>query len=77
MKDYGLVSIITPNYNGVAVLSATIASVLAQTYQNWEMLIQDDGSSDDSFELVERYAKQDSRIKWERNEQEVTSRENK
>lgn len=68
MKDYGLVSIITPNYNGVAVLSATIESVLAQTYQNWEMLIQDDGSSDDSFELVERYAKQDSRIKWERNE---------
>ena len=71
MKDYGLVSIITPNYNGVAVLSATIESVLAQTYQNWEMLIQDDGSSDDSFELVERYAKQDSRIKWERNEQNM------
>lgn len=71
MKDYGLVSIITPNYNGVAVLSATIESVLAQTYQNWEMLIQDDGSTDDSFELVERFAKQDSRIKWERNEQNM------
>jgi glycosyltransferase involved in cell wall biosynthesis len=71
MKDYGLVSIITPNYNGVVVLSATIESVLAQTYQNWEMLIQDDGSSDDSFELVEQYARQDSRIKWERNEQNM------
>ena len=68
MKDYGLVSIITPNYNGRAVISQTIESVLAQTYQNWELLIQDDGSSDDSFDIVERYAKLDSRIKWERNE---------
>ena len=68
MKDYGLVSIITPNYNGRAVISHTIESVLAQTYQNWELLIQDEGSSDDSFDIVERYVKLDSRIKWERNE---------
>ena len=68
MKDYGLVSIITPNYNGRAVISHTIESVLTQTYQNWELLIQDDGSSDDSFDFVERYAKLDSRIKWECNE---------
>lgn len=67
MKDYGLVSIITPNYNGSAVISHTIESVLAQTYSNWELLIQDDGSTDCSFEVVERYAKRDPRIKWERN----------
>ena len=68
MKDYGLVSIITPNYNGSAVISYTIESVLAQTYQNWEMLIQDDGSSDNSINVVERYSKLDGRIKWESNE---------
>lgn len=68
MKDYGLVSIITPNYNGGAVIARTIESVLAQTYQNWELLIQDDGSADDSFDVVGRYAKQDARIKWELNE---------
>lgn len=71
MKDYGLVSIITPNYNGSAVISHTIESVQAQTYQNWELLIQDDGSVDDSYEVVERYAKHDARIKWERNEHNI------
>lgn len=65
MKDYGLVSIITPNYNGSTVIAYTIESVLAQTYQNWELLIQDDGSTDNSYDIVARYARLDSRIKWE------------
>lgn len=63
MKDYGLVSIITPNYNCERFIAKTIESVLAQSYQNWEMLIQDDCSKDASIRIAMEYAKKDSRIK--------------
>ncbi len=59
----GLVSIITPCYNGGKYLSETIESVLAQTYTSWEMLIVDDGSVDQSAEIVRSYEKKDSRIR--------------
>ena len=58
----GLVSIITPCYNGGRYLSETIESVLAQSYPHWEMLIIDDGSTDDSAAIAVRYAAMDSRI---------------
>ncbi len=61
-----LVSIITPNYNGSAYIVETIESVLAQSYQNWEMLIVDDHSSDNSLDIVNSY--QDSRIKILKND---------
>lgn len=57
-----LVSIITPCYNGSKYVAQTIESVLAQTYQNWEMLIVDDGSKDNSAEIISSYAAKDSRI---------------
>lgn len=60
--EIGLVSIITPCYNGETYLSQTMASVLAQTYPYWEMIVVDDGSKDGSADLVRRYADQDSRI---------------
>lgn len=63
MKDYGLVSIITPSYNCAQFIGQTIASILAQTYTNWELLITDDCSTDESCEIIENYMKQDSRIK--------------
>ena len=59
----GLVSIITPAYNAVAYIAETIESVLAQTYTNWEMLIVNDCSKDNTAEIVESYAKKDKRIK--------------
>ncbi len=59
----GLVSIITPCYNGAKYISETIDSVLAQTYENWEMIIVDDGSKDNSAEIVREYMTNDSRIK--------------
>jgi teichuronic acid biosynthesis glycosyltransferase TuaG len=62
-KDH-LVSIITPNYNGVAFLAQTIKSVLDQTYTNWEMIIVDDCSNDNSSAIVQRYAENDKRIKF-------------
>ena len=58
-----LVSIITPSYNSSRFIAETIESVLAQTYQNWEMLITDDCSKDDSVEIIQRYAEKDFRIK--------------
>lgn len=57
------VSIITPCYNASRYISQTIDSVLTQTFTDWEMIIVDDGSKDDSSEIVEKYVKKDSRIR--------------
>lgn len=54
MKEYGLVSIITPSYNSTEFISEMIDSILAQTYKNWELLITDDCSTDDSVEVIQR-----------------------
>lgn len=64
--DYGLVSIVMPNYNSEKYLKATIESVLAQTYTNWELLFVDDCSMDNSLEIVRSY--NDERIKILQNE---------
>ncbi|WP_018667790.1 glycosyltransferase family 2 protein [Bacteroides gallinarum] len=60
--EKGLVSIITPVYNGAKYVRATIESVLRQTYTDWEMIIVDDGSKDDSVHIVSEYVKRDKRI---------------
>lgn len=57
-----LVSIITPCYNSADFISATINSVLEQTYTNWELIIIDDKSKDNSCEIIEEYTKQYSKI---------------
>lgn len=59
-----VVSVITPCYNGSAYITACIESVIAQTFQNWEMIIVDDCSTDDSAKIVKAYEQQDSRIKY-------------
>lgn len=58
----GLVSVITPCYNGERYLAETIESVLGQTYANWEMIVIDDGSTDRSADIAAAYAARDSRI---------------
>ncbi len=58
------VSIITPTYNCGKFIGRTIESVLAQTYNNWEMIIVDDRSTDDTKSIVEKYAARDDRIKY-------------
>lgn len=62
-----LVSIITPSYNTAKYIGKTIESVQAQTYKNWEMIIVDDCSSDNTDEFVAEYFK-DSRIRYIKNE---------
>ena len=57
-----LVSIITPCYNGEKFIAQTIRSVLAQTCENWEMIIVDDGSRDRSGEIIRSFAELDPRI---------------
>lgn len=61
--ENNLVSIITPMYNGAKYVGQTIESVLAQTYPNWEMIIVDDGSKDNSAEIVKQYSKKDNRVR--------------
>lgn len=61
MKE-GLVSILVPVHNAAAYLPALIASVRAQTYANWELVLVDDRSSDASFSLMEAAAAADGRV---------------
>mgnify|MGYP000072251826 FL=1 len=64
MQNHGLVSIITPSYNSSKFISQTIESILSQTYTNWELLITDDCSVDNTREIVESYQRKDTRIKF-------------
>ncbi len=57
------VSIITPCHNSGKFISDTINSVLLQTFSDWEMLITDDCSTDNSVEIIETFVEKDNRIK--------------
>ena len=59
-----LVSIITPVYNAERFLSDTIKSVQNQTYKNWEILLIDDCSKDNSAQIIKEFQKYDNRIKY-------------
>lgn len=56
------VSVVMPVYQGQRYLEVAINSVRAQTFRNWELLIIDDGSSDDSFQIAKNLSRMDSRI---------------
>lgn len=62
------VSVITPSYNSEKYIAKTIESVQSQTYQNWEMIIVDDCSTDNTCEIVEHLSDSDPRIKLLRQE---------
>ncbi len=66
-----LVSVIVPVYNHEKFIGKTIKSVMSQTYQNWELLVVDDCSIDRSWEIIQEYAKKDSRIRVFRNNQNM------
>lgn len=59
-----LVSIIIPTYNRAHLIGETLDSVLAQTYQNWECIVVDDGSTDDTDAFMQHYQKRDIRFSY-------------
>lgn len=71
MQDYGLVSIITPAWACSDFIVETIKSVQAQSYRNWELLIQDDCSKDNTFKVIKPFIDEDKRIKYECNLQNL------
>ena len=62
-KNEALVSIVMPAYNCEKYVVEAINSILAQTYRNWELLVLDDGSKDDTLRIIEEFSQKDSRIK--------------
>lgn len=66
-----LVSIVLPVYNGEQFLRQSIDSIIAQTFQDWELLILDDCSTDSSPDIAREYAGSDQRIHYYRNEQNL------
>jgi teichuronic acid biosynthesis glycosyltransferase TuaG len=61
--NQSLVSIVMPAYNSEKFIKDSIKSVLAQSYRNWELLILDDGSKDDTQNIIMEFCHIDSRIK--------------
>lgn len=57
-----LVSIIMPVYNTEKYLDQSIGTVIQQTYENWEMIVVDDGSTDNSISIIQSFAQKDQRI---------------
>jgi glycosyltransferase involved in cell wall biosynthesis len=57
-------SIIIPTYNRAHLISKAIESVIEQTFQNWELIIVDDGSTDNTQELIASYQEKDTRIQY-------------
>lgn len=58
-----MISIVTPSYNSSQFIAETIMSVLRQSFDDWELIIVDDCSTDNSVELIQDFVKQDSRIR--------------
>jgi glycosyltransferase involved in cell wall biosynthesis len=59
----GLVSVVTPTYNCADIIGFSIHSVMQQTYEDWELILVDDGSQDATASIAERFASHDARIR--------------
>ncbi|TNJ45770.1 glycosyltransferase family 2 protein [Tamlana fucoidanivorans] len=59
-----LISIIIPTYNRGYLIGETLDSIIAQTYIYWECIVVDDGSTDNTFEVLNKYREKDSRIQY-------------
>lgn len=68
MNNLPLISVIIPTYNREELLPKAMMSVISQTYKNWELLIVDDNSTDQTRKVVEQYASNDKRIKYQKND---------
>lgn len=68
-----MISIILPVYNGEKTMAECVESVISQTYQDWELIIVNDGSKDKTEEILMKYSRQDSRIRILTKEKEGVS----
>lgn len=57
------IDILMATYNGEKYISNQIESIINQTYSNWELIIRDDGSKDDTLNIIKKYQEKDKRIK--------------
>lgn len=62
-ENHPLISIITPSFNRADIVSETASSIFKQTYSNWEWIIVDDGSIDNSLEVINDFSDKDPRVK--------------
>lgn len=62
------ISIIIPNFNKGDFIQKAIESIIAQEYKNWEAIVVDDGSSDNSIEIIKKFSGLDARVKLHRRE---------
>jgi glycosyltransferase involved in cell wall biosynthesis len=71
-------SIIIPTYNRAHLISKAIDSVIAQTFENWELIIVDDGSTDNTKEVISKFSSSDKRIKYfyQENQERSVARNN-
>lgn len=60
----GLVSIVMPCYNAEKYITETVSSVVNQTYNDWELIIVNDGSTDNSLNMIKEFAASDNRISF-------------
>ena len=65
-----MISVVIPLYNKAQSVQKTLDSVLAQTFQDFEIVIVDDGSTDSSYEICKEFAEKDNRIKLFKNKHE-------
>lgn len=65
------VSIILPTYNGEKFISQSLDSVISQSYKDWELLVIDDGSKDNTSKIVNNYSRKEERIKYIKNEKNL------
>ena len=59
-----MIDICLATYNGAKYLDVQIASIVTQTYKDWNLYIHDDGSTDNTIEIVKKWEKLDSRIQF-------------
>jgi glycosyltransferase involved in cell wall biosynthesis len=71
-----LVSIALTTFNGASLIKEQVDSLLAQTYQNFEIVISDDGSEQETIDILNAYVAQDNRISWSRSPLERGYRKN-
>ena len=71
LKNNPLVSVIIPCFNAEKYVESAVRSIMNQTYKNLEIIVTDDFSTDKSFEILKKLAKEDSRIKLYKNEKNL------